>query len=411
VVSGCSSNRSETSPDPTGTTASAIQGGTSDTTDNFAVGVCLGNGPGQCQGYCSGALILPNVVITARHCVSALPGKTVDCSTSPQFTGDYGAQNLFITTSSNMNQGSTGWHSVKSVTTPPDDHICGNDIAILTLKTSVGSSEATPIVPGVQYPMGDARYAQRFHAIGYGATDATGGAGVGDRRIKKSIQVLCIPGDDILDCPATAGVNPREFVGGSGTCEGDSGSSAFDTKTFGTPTATSYGVLSRGGQDGTTCVDSVYTRLDAWRDLIVNTANSASNNWTLYPKPNPDWTVFVPLPPKDGGTDGSKPPGSGAVGDACKSPKDCAGGQCIDPGDGNLICTQACDATNVCPDNFTCSDALCVPADPATTQQTTSAPPPADKGCAVSGAPSGRSQPLPWLAGLLALVALRRRRR
>src|SRR3990172_7411309 len=44
----------------------------------FAVGVCATNsGPGNCSFLCSGALIAPNLVLTARHCVSQTP-QTID---------------------------------------------------------------------------------------------------------------------------------------------------------------------------------------------------------------------------------------------------------------------------------------------------------------------------------------------
>src|SRR5689334_1822864 len=69
---GCSqseSHRSSGESSPTASTAQAIQGGTADGSAHpFAVGVCIGQ-KGNCSEFCSGALILPNVVATARHCV------------------------------------------------------------------------------------------------------------------------------------------------------------------------------------------------------------------------------------------------------------------------------------------------------------------------------------------------------
>jgi hypothetical protein len=74
--SGCSSSRE----DSTSSTASAIQGGMIDFAHPYAVGVCVG-APGQCQLICSGALIAPNLVMTARHCVDVTP-QQVDCATA-----------------------------------------------------------------------------------------------------------------------------------------------------------------------------------------------------------------------------------------------------------------------------------------------------------------------------------------
>ncbi|HEY8074520.1 MAG TPA: hypothetical protein VIF62_10425, partial [Labilithrix sp.] len=213
-------------------------------------------------------------------------------------------------------------------------------------------------------------------------------------------------------------INPREFLGGDGTCEGDSGSSAYDQKLFDMGIFLSHGILSRGAADPTNCVGSLYTRVDAWRDLIVTTATTASQNWTLYPKPNPDWTVFVPPPAKgDGGTDGgSKPttkPSAKGIGDACAMDADCASKLCKDPGDGNTVCTQDCsmDATS-CPDGYACTSdtQLCFLA-PATQPQsgTTTT---TTGGCSVSRDPT---KPIPWrglgFGSALALAAVLRRRK
>ena len=86
----------------------------------------------------------------------------------------------------------------------------------------------------------------------------------------------------------------------------------------------SFGVLSRGGdnagdagQPATLCKGGLYTRLDKFRDLVVQTVDAASDNWTLYPKPVPDWTVYVP-PPADAGVDAAvKPPALLGDGFAC----------------------------------------------------------------------------------------------
>jgi len=148
------------------------------------------------------------------------------------------------------------------------------------------------------------------------------------------------------------------------------------------PTSVSLGVLSRGGvsQDGTMCVGSIYTRVDAWKDLIVQTANTASANWTLYPKPTPDWTVYTP------------PPACANSGGPAK--KD-AGAPAKDSGVGTTPVTDD-DAGG----SGTANQAQ-------STTTTTS-------GCAMGPAPDP-SKPVPWrtlgIVGLAALGLVARRRR
>ena len=401
--------------EPIASAAQAIQGGTVDTTSTFAVGVCSGGGgpTGRCNGgICSGALILPNVVATARHCIDGAPAR-IDCAANPTF----GARKsgLRVTTNPNMNAAQAGWYAVSSVAVPDDDHICGNDIALLVLGAPIPAAVARPIVPGVQYQMWDPdQYSSAFVGIGYGNTSPNGG-GSGTRRRSKPISVLCVPGSDTRPCPAA--FNAKEFVGGDGTCSGDSGSSAFEYSLWETGSMLSFGVLSRGGEsdDGTQCRGSVYTRFDAHRDWVIAVAKAATNDWTTYPEPS--WTAYKPPPtprPQDAGAPDSGPekPESRGIGEACEKLSDCASDVCVDPGDGTLVCSEACDEADgaSCPDGYVCRESLCLAPLPepepvaATTKTTTTT-------CA-AGPPTTE---IPWTAAAVGAAALlgavRRRRR
>jgi len=363
LAAGCSST------DQASTQTQAVQGGSVDTTHNYAVGVCIGNGPGQCQLLCSGALIAPNLVMTARHCVDQSP-QAIDCtSASTVFGSQYApTQYYYITTYYQMGQGTKGWHQAQQIFTTPGSKVCGNDMALIMLKDNVALSEAggSYVTPVVQYPMTDhTRYSTTVTAIGYGDTSATT-QDAGTRHILQNVNLLCIPGDKSIDCPSQAmtQMTVNEFISGDSTCEGDSGSSALEQKAFNKAVPLSFGVLSRGGSSGSTCIQPVYTRTDQWKDFIINTAMTAASAGNYTP---PSWTQ-APPPPTDGGTtdsgtteDGATPPPPGSLGAPCGDPSDCDSGLCLSADGGTTyICSATCDSTGDGSDcglpNYQCID-------------------------------------------------------
>lgn len=434
---GCGSSPSAS---PSETATSEIQGGELDNAAHpFAVGVCTGR-KGNCFGTCSGALIAPNLVVTARHCVEDSPER-IDCKTAQFGARRANSSNLFITTNAKMNQATLGWHGTKKVITPTPTAVCGNDIALIILSDQVAASEASPVTPAIQYDLIDRRPFNAFEgftAVGYGITGPDN-QDSGTRRLRRNIRTLCIPGDAKYDCqklgiPADQS-HPNEFIGGDGTCSGDSGSSAYANTLFRNSSFVSMGVLSRGGvsDDGTTCLNSVYTRLDSWRQFIVDGAKEASNNWTLYPEPT--WTTYTPPVP-------TTPPATPKeLGAGCAKHTDCASGLCAAESD-TLVCTQACDPNDAssCPDGFSCDESAsqcfatsAEPKDPTSKgddddddsddsdsssekkkndAKSNDADASDGSGCSVSADPT---KPVPWkslgMLGLVALAAVSRRRR
>jgi hypothetical protein len=276
-----------------GHVTSAVQGGDVDTDHPYAVGVCgVSPGPGQCQLVCSGTLIAPNLVLTARHCVDAATSQT-DCATATWTTHLYtSADQYYVTTGNQLYQASTGWHRVAAIHTPTGTTLCGGDLALLVLQDLVPASEAVPATPAIQFSLTDRAHTPSLSetAIGYGVTSPNT-ATEGTRHRRSDIAIQCIPGDATIDCDpklAFAG-SAGEFLVGDGTCDGDSGSGAFEQTSFAAGHPVVLGALSRGGVsvDGARCIGGVYTRLDAWRDFIAGVALEAAQKGSYAA---PDWT-------------------------------------------------------------------------------------------------------------------------
>jgi MYXO-CTERM domain-containing protein len=403
-----------------------IQGGSLDSTHTFELGVCIG-ARANCNAICTGTLIAPNLVATARHCVSDVinngPNGTVDCSMT-SFSGQYAASTMWVTTNESIFTPTGTWAQGARIVTPGPTLLCGNDIALIILSSNIPASAATPATPNVMYDLRDRTYISKLMdtAIGYGLT-APNSNTAGDRHIRQDIQFNCIPGDRFYDCAAHGytDIANQEFFSGDGPCEGDSGSGAFSQAQFDQGQFLSLGVLSRGGvsQDGTTCVGSIYTRLDQYRDLIIQTAQQAAQMGGYTP---PAWVNSPPIqPPGDGGThpqpdastSGSDSGSSGALGDPCADDSQCTTMACRALNGGANVCSQSCDSMNACPSGFVCKFNYCF-ADPGSGSGNQTQSSGSSGGCAVatSSSVTDPSQPTPWFAGIaLAIAATVRRRR
>lgn len=219
MLAACADVGGGASPD--GRSREPIVGGQPDTTSHGVIGILTREGE-----LCSGSLILPNLVLTARHCVATLSGgDSVECGVST-FGAVHDATDFAISWDDNLrdNVANDSVFHASEIRVPPDSGVCGNDIALIELTSNVPADQATPLTPRLDTPP---MTNEVFDAVGYGLTNPNDSAGTtaGVRMRFDGAKVSCVGGGGTCE---SLGAVANEWVGQAPVCSGDSGGPALD---------------------------------------------------------------------------------------------------------------------------------------------------------------------------------------
>lgn len=216
----------------------SIYGGVEDDEGAHSGVVALRVGTGGTFELCTGALVAPNVVLTARHCVTKNTTTSVSCdedgrsANGKHVASDEDPRTIGVYTGVAPSFAKKPLALAKTIIAPQGGYLCDSDIALLVLDRDVPDAE--PFAVRLDAP---ARPGETIRAVGYGQNDA--GVPIGRRFRKSGVEVLA-QGKGISASRTPLGAH--EFEVGKSICQGDSGGPAISEET-----GAVIGVVSRGG--------------------------------------------------------------------------------------------------------------------------------------------------------------------
>jgi len=281
-----------------GRVASAIIHGTDSDASQDAVVLVMHYDAIQIGGAaagCTGTLLTPKLVLTARHCVATTDESAAcDAAGNPTFggviSGDHLASKLYAFVGTQRPDFLTGLDRGARGVEVIDDAsmtLCNHDLALVLLDRALAGAKTAPI-----RLEGGPRADETVRVIGWGVTDKSSNPQT--RQQRGGVKVLSVGPADHL--------GPSEFMLGESGCAGDSGGPAFAESS-----GAVLGVLSRGGNGGganpgdqAACIDAenVFTSAAAFKELILGAyAKAGQEPWR---EGEPDPTTLPPKAPSVG---------------------------------------------------------------------------------------------------------------
>jgi len=251
--------------DHTGRLVAAIRGGEPAPADSNVVAVVNFAG-----GHCSGSLLTPHLVLSARHCVA----DTFD-EDAPVICGETDFRDpdspgaVFVVAEPEITSDPADYRALREIVLPEGvaSDLCGTDVVLLVLKEPIQGIR--PLEPRLDVPVAAGEY---YSAVGFGVDEAEDGHPAGVRKRLDDLQVECSGDQCQFD-----DIRGNEWLGSGGPCSGDSGGPALDVD------GRVIGVVSRGTDGcGEPVFGDVASRSEWLRAQAIRVAQ-------LHDEPPPDW--------------------------------------------------------------------------------------------------------------------------
>ncbi len=295
-------------PERTGTTRQAIVNGTESDASQDSVVLLVRYDPslpGGMAADCSGTLLSPRIVLTARHCVS-MTDESAACNEEGKadlggkVLADFKPRSVFVfsgTKRPDILEGTGGAVRASEILTNGAQSICDNDIAVVVLEQPIANAKISPV-----RLEGTATKGEKVTLVGWGVTE--NGPQPDTRKQRAGVEI-----EEVGPAPS---LGPKEIRIGEGSCSGDSGGPIFSEGS-----GALVGVLSRGGNGIDTVVPAaclgainVYTSSGAHAALVRSAFEKTGEKPWLEGEPDPT----KPAPEDEGGCSvGSRGGGRGEM--------------------------------------------------------------------------------------------------
>jgi hypothetical protein len=317
VVSGCSDGGgSDQAQERVGQAIQPIIRGITSGTEHDSVVVLTTFKDGLRRSLCTATLVAPNLIITARHCVSDTDSSTACSKEGTPITGggvkaDRDPKNLVVFLGKdgivpNTEVETNGNARGAKVVVDPTATICNHDVAFVVLDQKVTA-------PVAQIRLGAPTMTETVSAVGWGIDET--GTLPKSREVRPNIALIGL-GPALYPDHATYGYGDAEFMIGESACAGDSGSPAFAAS------GAIVGIAARAGNGkprdpanyASTCIGdtahAVYTHLTSLQPLVARAFQESGEEIWLEGQPDPrapkpqtvPTTTTTPEPPPSAAT-------------------------------------------------------------------------------------------------------------